>query len=226
MILVGSGVLIFFTATWQYYVLRVGKLAVVEPVISLELPLTVLISALLGREVLSLPIYVLIITVFVGIILTVSPTKFHIGHLLARFEKGTFIALVGAAGMALTNFVFGHNSQVASPLVSLWVIHFVITVIAAAWLIFKRQFMHLGRDFRKAPVAIIAETVFDNTAWVAYAYAVLYIPISIAITVSEGYIILAVLLGVVVNRERLKHHQYLGVVLAIAGVLLLSYLSG
>jgi uncharacterized membrane protein len=78
---------------------------------------------------------------------------------------------------------------------------------------------------RKYPYTVLAEVFFDNAAWIAYAFAVVYIPISVAITISESYIILAVILGLIINREKLKHHQYFGVVLAIAGVLVLAWMQ-
>jgi drug/metabolite transporter (DMT)-like permease len=224
--LIASGILIFFTAILQYKVLAVGKLSVVEPVASLELPFTVLIAAAIGAELLGFRAYALIAIIFVGILLTVSPKIFHIGEVFRRFEKGTFLALAGALGMALTNYLFGHGSQISSPLLSMWLIHVVITVIAVSYLIAKNKFTNLPQDFKKAPGAIIAESTFDNIAWLAFSFAAIYIPISIAITISESYIILAVLLGVFINKEKLKHHQFLGVALAFVGVLLLALIAG
>ncbi len=224
--LIGIGVAFFFTGTLQFYVLEIGKLAVVEPIASLELPLTVLISAVIGAELLSAPSYVIIAIVFLGIALTVSPHAFHLGHIFRRLEKGTFVALLGALGMALTNFLMGHASQISSPVLTVWLVDVVILVMATVILLYKNQFKHLYQDFKKAPGAIIAESTLDNIAWLAYCLAVIYIPISIAITISESYIILAVLLGIFINKEKLKHHQTLGIIFAIGGVLLLSWMTG
>ena len=225
-ILIASGIIVFFTALLQFRVLEIGKLSVVEPVASLELPFTVLIAAALGSEILSLPSYVLITIVFIGITMTVSSRISHLGILLTKFEKGTFIALAGALGMALTNFLYGHGGQISSPLLAFWIIETVIMILSGVYLIYSDQFRHLYKDFKKAPGAIIAESTFDNIAWLSFTFAVLYIPISVAIAISESYIILAVVLGVLVNRERLKHHQYLGVFVAFVGVLLLAITSG
>lgn len=75
------------------------------------------------------------------------------------------------------------------------------------------------------PGPIIGQSILDNTAWVAFAFATIFIPISIATTISESYIALAVFLGIFINREKLRPHQMIGVVLALVGVIALSALT-
>jgi len=48
------------------------------------------------------------------------------------------------------------------------------------------------------------------------------LPISIATTISESYVILAALLGYVIGKERLTSHQKTGAVVAIFSVIILS----
>lgn len=64
--------------------------------------------------------------------------------------------------------------------------------------------------------------ILDNVAWTAYGFAMIYIPIAIATTISESYVALSVMLGIFVNREKIEKHQIIGIVLAILGVILLS----
>ncbi len=92
-------------------------------------------------------------------------------------------------------------------------------------LIYKGEFKNIWQDLKKSPILIPAMGVIDNMAWVAFGYATTFIPISIAATISESYIVLASLLGICVNREKLKSHQIIGIILAIGGVLLLSALT-
>ncbi len=217
-----SGVITFITALIQFQALKVGKLAVIEPIISLELPLTVIIAALIGREHLGIIAYALIAIVFLGIFLAVIPHQGIIKNYITRLEKGTLLALLGAVGMAVTNFVIGYGSQETTPLLAIWGTHTVIAVLCFAYLLMRGEVRSLIRNVIQNPGTIIAESIFDNAAWIAYAFAVIYIPISIAITISEGYIILAVLLGIIINKEKLRNHQTMGVVLAIIGVILLS----
>ena len=57
---------------------------------------------------------------------------------------------------------------------------------------------------------------------VAFAFSTTYIPVVVSLSLSEGYIILTTLLGIFINRERFKLYQYIGMVIAIVGVIILS----
>lgn len=221
-LLLGAGITVFIVALLEFKAFKIGKLAVVEPIMSLELPLTVLIAAFVGREHLAFWEYTLIAVVFLGIFLTVTPHSGVLKDYIKRLERGTLLALISAMGMALFNFLMGISSQRTSPLMAEWATSLVMAIGSAAIITYYHEWGKVPGDFAKASGSIIAETILDNAAWITYAFAVVYIPISVALTVSESYIILAVVLGVIVNRERLKHHQYLGVLLAVGGVLLLA----
>lgn len=223
-ILISSGVIVFLASLLQFKALEVGKLAVIEPICSLELPITVIIAGILGREHLSVLSYFIIALVFIGIFVAVMPHKHYLRN-LGRMEKGSWLAFGGAFGMALTNFIIGYASQQTSPLLSIWATHTIIAILCVVLLLHQQKLHSVVVNFVKFPLVSIAEAVADNVAWIAYAFAVIYIPISIAVTIGESYIILAVLLGIFFNQEKLKHHQYFGVTLAIGGVLLLAMLS-
>lgn len=51
------------------------------------------------------------------------------------------------------------------------------------------------------------------------------ISIGIATALSESYIIVAVLLGLVVNKERLDVHQKIGLIVAIAAAITLAAIA-
>ena len=87
------------------------------------------------------------------------------------------------------------------------------------------QVKSLAQDFRTLPGIIFLQSFFDNAGWLAFAFATTFISISIATTVSESYIILGFLLGVLVNREKLRTHQFLGIILVILSILGLSAIS-
>jgi uncharacterized membrane protein len=72
---------------------------------------------------------------------------------------------------------------------------------------------------------IVSVGFIDNLAWVAFCYAALYIPIAIAISISESYIVLAALLGMKFNQEKLKSHQKLGLVLTVAAAIILAAIT-
>lgn len=220
------GVVIIFTALFDFEALRQGKIAIVEPIIGLELPLTIGLGITLGREVLSPTQFMLMALVFIGIVLAITTHHTHLRYHKRIFEKGVILAGVGAIGMALTNFLVGTASQNISPLMAIWLGQCVfITVICGAYLAATKGLWQLAADIKRHPKPIIGQSILDNVAWVSFAFATAAIPISIATAISETYIALAVSLGIFINREKLRRHQILGIALAIIGVLALAYVS-
>lgn len=67
---------------------------------------------------------------------------------------------------------------------------------------------------------------FDNLAWVAFSAAMLYIPMGVATGISEGYIAFAGGLGLLLNNEKLRPHQWVGFVVAIVSVIILAFITG
>lgn len=218
-------VIVIFAALFDFEALRQGKIAIVEPILGLELPLTVGLSVFLANESLSWLQSFLIVIVFIGIVLAITTHHTHLHYHKRMFEKGVILAGIGAICMALTNFLIGFSSQRISPLMTIWFTHTMITLVCAVYLIYKHEFKNLLFDIKKNPKTIIGQSILDNVAWISYAKATTYVPIAIATTISESYIALAVVLGLFFNREKLKHHQMIGVTLAIIGVLTLSYFS-
>src|SRR3989344_3880433 len=219
------GVIVVFTAFFDFEALRRGKIAIVEPIIGLELPITVGLSITLAGESLSFLQLLLIGIVFIGIMFAITAHHAYLHYHKRIFERGVILASVGAIGMALTNFLVCVSSQDRSPLITIWFAHSLVAVVCGAYILFKGEFWNLISDFKKYPKPIIGQSILDNVAWVSFAKATTYIPIAIATTISESYIALAVLLGLFVNRERLRTHQIVGVTLAIIGVIMLSYFS-
>ena len=219
------GIIVVFTALFDFEALRRGKIAIVEPIIGLELPITVGLSIALAGESLSFLQLLLIGIVFIGIMFAITAHHAYLHYHKRIFERGVILASVGAIGMALTNFLVCVSSQDISPLITIWFAHSLVAVVCGAYILFKGEFWNLISDFKKYPKPIIGQSILDNVAWVSFAKATTYIPIAIATTISESYIALAVLLGLFVNREKLRAHQVAGVILATIGVIMLSYFS-
>jgi len=214
-----------FSALFDFAALKQGKISVVEPILALELPITIGLSMLLLGERFSLAQWLATGTVFVGVMLVMTEVHGQL-HLHRRmFERGAILAGVGAIAMALTNFMFGIAARETSPLLTVWFVHSSLAVVMFVYLLFKGQAGDILHDLKRAPAAIAAESLFDNAAWIFYTMAMTRIPIAIATAIGESYIALAVLLGIIVNREKLQKHQFQGIVIAIVGVASLSYLT-
>lgn len=220
------GIVSFFAALFDFEALKQGKIAVVEPLLGIEVPVVVFFSVIFRHEFLPWYQLLLILLIIIGIILTVTK---HVGQWKYHrrlLEKGVLWAGLGAIGMGLTNFLVGVLSQDTLPLITVWFAHTVIAVCSLLLIAWRGEWRGMFKSIKKHPGIIIGETVFDNMAWVSYAFATTLIPISIATAISESYIALAVLLGVFVNKEKLKKHQLVGIGCALFGVILLSRFVG
>ncbi|MES2930499.1 MAG: DMT family transporter [Patescibacteria group bacterium] len=202
--------------------LKQGKIAAVEPVLSFELPLTVLLGVVvLGEELLPLQM-ILIIFVFGGILLLGYTGRLQSKHFL---EKGILIALLATIMMACVNFTTGLASRAVGPIATIWFVHSFVGIVCIIRLFVTRSWRHLVKDISLHPIESFFVAVLDNGAWLAYAAAVIIIPISLTVAITESYIILAILLGVIINKERLLRHQWVGVIVTLAAILVLSYIS-
>lgn len=226
LLLLVLSVVIVFAALFDFEALRQGKIAIVEPLLGIELPITVGLSMTLAGERLDAIELALVAVVFVGIVLAIAKHHTHLHYHKRIFEKGVILAGIGAVGMALVNFLVGVSSQKISPLMTIWFAHSLVALFCFLYLLLKGELSRLSTDLKAHGGIIAAQSVLDNAAWLAYAGATTLIPIAIATTISESYIALAVLLGIFVNREHLRPHQILGVALAILGVLGLSLIVG
>lgn len=212
-------ILIFIFAMLLFQAFKVGKLSVLESVVGLELPVTVGLSVLILGEVMSgIQIFLFALICF-GIFL--ATIQKH--HQKVYLEKGFYLAL-GAAGLsALTNFYIGVSSQEISPFITIWFTHLVLGIICILILFYERKFLTLFSNFRKYPKEITLESIADNIGWISYAYTVTVLPISLTVTISESYIILAALLGYWFNKEKLTTKQKFGSAITLVSVVILSF---
>lgn len=225
LILLTTTVIALCAALFDFEALRQGKIAIIEPVMGTEVPITVAISIIFLRESLTLPQILAIAAIFLGITLAVTVHHSHL-HIHRRlFERGVLLAGLGAIGMALLNVMFGVSGRTTSPIFAIWFIHSLLAVVCIIYLFLTKEWRKIIPDLTSHARSILPMSILDNAAWLSYLYAVHYIPISIAIAISESYVALAVLLGLFINREKLKRHQLWGVALATVGIIILATIT-
>ncbi|MFH0804922.1 MAG: DMT family transporter [Patescibacteria group bacterium] len=227
-----TGVTTFIYAVFLFQSLNQGKLSVIEPVISFELPLTIGISILFIGEHLTGLQLVLAAVVFSGLVVTVvhrEPRHWWniiLRHRRSLLERGVILAGIATVLSATANVLTGTLSQQSSPLLAIWAIHSILGLLCLLWMLFRRQVGASIRHAREHWRPILAQSIFDNLAWVAYAAAVTVLPISLTIAITESYIALAALLGIIINRERLQRHQYVGIAITLIAAIALAVAAG
>lgn len=219
-------IIVIFAAVFDFTALKEGKIAIIEPLLGIELPITVGLSVILLQEQLTALEFMLIGLVFIGVMLAAATRLSHLSYHRRLLEKGVLLAGLGAIALGLMNFLVGVSSRDTSPLLTVWFFSAVLVLVSTFHLTLRKEWGSVGKALRQNFGITAKQSVVDNAGWIAYAGATTYLPISIVTSITESYIALAVILGIFVNREKLKPHQYLGVLLAVIAVIALAALAG
>ena len=224
LILLVGGLIMFIAALIDFEALKKGKLAIIEPVWSTEIIVSVLLALFILGETTGILQIILILTLMIGLVL-VSLKSEHF-HGKNWIEKGVLLALLAALLMGVANFFLGWGSRETDALVANWVFNFVMAFGSLVYLIYNKRIRKLGRDIFRNKKLTLSMIVLDNTAWIAFAFAMTFSNIGIVVALTESYIVIAVLLGVFVNKEYLRMHQKIGVAIAVASAIALSFFIG
>ena len=123
--------------------------------------------------------------------------------------------------MGTANFLFGFGGRQTDPWLINWFTSAFLALVSLIYILSKGQAGLILQDWRINKNLITQVSIYDNLAWLFFTFSILYIPIAIATGISESYIALAALLGLVFNGEKLARHQWLGLIIcSIAAVIL------
>lgn len=218
-------VITLVSAVLDLQALKIGKFSVVESLYGIELPVTVILSLGIRKEYLTPMQISLILLVFLGMLM-VSNRGIRLLKIRTEYlEKGVLLAILGAFGMGITNFVYGVAAQDISPVLTLWFTHFALVIATVIFILVRGNIVELYTNIKKYPKIIFVQSVLDNLAWLFFAFSVSLIPIAIATTLSQSYIGLAAILGLWLNKEKLKKHQMAGVGIIFFATGLLAWLT-
>ena len=211
---------LFLAGLVDFEALRKGKLAIVEPIWSLEVPVSAFLAFFIVGERISWIQTVLIVALIVCLMLVAFREKYFRKEFF--MEKGVLIAILGAALMGGANFFMGWGGRESDPLMVNFFTDAFIMVATGAYLLGKGRLGHAFRDLRNGYQVLLPMSIADKVAWVAFVFSMTLAPIAVATALSESYIIVAVLLGLLVNREKLQKHQKIGLVGAVAVAIILA----
>lgn len=200
-------------ALLDFEALKVGRIAIVEPILALEVPVAVILAFSIVNETVELFQVFLISMIVLGIVLlSLRSHHFSKKHWI---EKGVVLIVLGSIFMGVSNTLVGFASRITNPLITNWFISLFILLISLFYLASNKRLHKLVYDFELNKKLILTVSAIDNLAWISFAFALSLIPIAIAVALTENYITLAALLGLIINKERLMLHQKSGLVLAL-----------
>lgn len=222
-ILVVGGVILFVAALLEFEALKRGKISVVEPAWSLEIPAAgILAFLILGETLTGYQVLLIIFLIFGLFLISFRGQAFSKSFFL---EKGVTISIIAAIIMGCANFFVGWGARETTPLA----VNFAVCLIAALgsgiFLGIRGKLLGSFKHLVISPKVMLPMIFLDNIAWIAFAYGMVLAPIGITVALSESYIIIAVILGFLLNKERLERHQYLGLALAVVAAVALAAFS-
>ena len=212
------GLITFFAAIANFEALKQGKLSVVEILLEIELPVTIALAFIFFKESFSILQYVLVVGILCGIVLIATKS---FSHWKTKLEKGVFLAILAAVLMGIVDFLTAVSSKQISPLLAVWFAWVFFTILCIVILIKRNSFKTFVYDAKKFWIIILVMGIFDTLAWVFYSYAFYYHEIAITTAITESYPAIALLLGIIFNKERILWHQAVGIILAfVCGIVL------
>ena len=165
----------------------------------------------------------LVVVIMIGIFLISTRTFTALKNIVV--ERGAYLAIGATIGMGIINFLFGIGAREIGPLAINWFTSIFLAIACLIFILKRRQYHFMLQDWRSNKKLISFTGLFDNLAWVAYTYTVLYLPIAIATSLTESYIALATLLGLIYNKEKLRAHQFVGLLLCVVAAITLAGIS-
>ncbi len=221
LILGGTSGIILVASLLDFEALRIGKMSVVEPIYAMEVIVSIALATLVVGEFITYGQFMLILVLLVGVVLVAN--KRFSGMHMRTLEKGIWTAVLATIGMGTSNFLFGYAAREMDALIITWFTSVFMTVVTLVYILFVQRSHSLGRDWRHNKWLILGVGLADVIAWVSYASSTLYLPIGLATGLTEAYIALAVVLGMFFNKEKLRLHQYVGLVASIAAAIALAF---
>ena len=143
-LLLGASLVLLFAALLDFEALKRGKIAVVEPIYALEIPVAIALSFFIINERLSLQQISLISLLVIGLIL-VALRKSHFSK-KAWLEKGVILVFLGTLFMGGANFLVGLSSRATDPLMINWFLSAFSVVICLVLMVKNKK-----RNFLKDP---------------------------------------------------------------------------
>lgn len=217
------GIITFLAALFDFEALKKGKLSVIQVIIELELPLTVLIGFGLFKEYFTLLQGLLIIPILFGIVLmTINDSKKLKINLKKGLEKGVILAVVSAVGMALINSITAYSSRSISPMMAIWLPWVIFTFVCMFIILFRGDFKETIKNANKFKRIIIPMAILDTAAWIFYSHALSGYNMGIITAITESYPVIGIILGMTINKEKVKGYQFIGGIITIISSIILA----
>jgi len=206
-----------------------GKLSVVEIVLTIELPLSVLLGMLAFDERLSWLQIALIIFAFSGVLLVSKHHQSGVEKIIAVltghknfWEKGALLAGLAAILSAGMNFSAALCAKEISPVLTIWFAWTFCAIISFTFILFSGDAARMWRESVKIKSLILGTSFFNMAAWLLFALVVATKELSLTIAITECYPAVSIIIANRFDNEKVHAHQLIGIVIALVASFLLG----
>lgn len=223
-ILLWVALIFFIMSLLNFEALKRWKISVVEPVFTIEVPVAIFLAFIFFNETLAWPQWILIVVLLAWLVLI--SFKPHHSSKNSWLEKWVLLAVFAALFEWASNFIVWYSSRINDPLLTIWFLSAVSTVVALIYLLRKHTLQSLKNEIFQNKKLLFWLWLTDNAWRIFFAFAVTLVPIAIATSLSEWYIALACLLWLIINREKLRKYQKIWLMLTLACAIALAWMTG
>lgn len=222
-----AGLIAFIGAYLHLRALKYGKLVIIEAIVGLELIFTIFLASIFLQESLFFWQIILIFLILVSITLvSIEFSRFKDINLL---EKGSLLALAGAFFFAASNFLISYSAlkivNNIDPLIAIFFPWLIICLLSLFIILKENKISHfIGISFRNRKL-IIAMVTVDLLAWLAFLFSVINSSLSLSIAIAASYPVVAAILALYVNKEKITNIQKGALVLVFLLTFLIAYLA-
>lgn len=205
-----------------YEGIRVGNASLVGTIAGSFAALTVILSVIFLNDQISFFQVIPIIIIFVGLILCSLDFKsLNIKNILA--DKGIYYGLVA---MVLWGIYY---TFIRIPIREVgWFWPSYLTALSIPILFFYMRFKKIKLEKLKSPKIMlysVLNAVLLGGGGYAYNFAIMKGPTAIVAPIAGSYLVLFVILSRFVFKDRLSRQQFIGVLITLAGIIVLSILG-
>lgn len=230
------GLATFFSVVTHFKALAIGKLSVVEIILSFELPLTIILGVLFLSNQLFFYQIALIAMLFSGVALLAIDFErmrrrwFHFLFFWQKrrviLEKGIILAILTAILLALTNFFTAVGATRLDPILVIWLSWTLGGAVCLAYLGYQKKIKSTFKSGLKNWRLILLMVIVDIAAWLFFTYSLSNgEELAVVAAITGSYVVIAMLLGLKFNKEKIRGWQYVGAIVAFSASLLIGIFS-
>ncbi|MCH8109541.1 MAG: DMT family transporter [Chloroflexi bacterium] len=219
-VLAGVATLGFVTYLCFYKALQLGPIAIVSPIVGAYAMIVILLAVVVTGERLS-GIQIIAVSASIGGVVLTSLNLRNLKNRQRLIGKGALYGLVAMVGLGLSQYSIGILSRDMGWFLPIYVSRlFTFAMLAPVSLIWRQ--LPWQRLTVLLGVGVAFAGITETAGLFAFSRGTEIGVISIVAAASTIYPILPVLGGLLIFRERLSPNQWAGLVIAMAGLLILA----